>query len=148
MVFIRRSLFRLNPDLLSIAYQSFTILTGHQNWVDSCAFSPDGGRVASTGSDSTVKIWDSFRGECLASMTGHEASVLSCAFSPDGQRVVSASDDHTVRFWCAETFAQLMPVIQAGRFDWAVIAYQALDADGRINCFPVEIEGPLPIKEF
>ncbi|MFH0783439.1 MAG: hypothetical protein V2B20_16005 [Pseudomonadota bacterium] len=92
--------------------------------------------------------------------------VRSCAVSPDGLRVISAGDDSTIRFWNTETFALLMPVIHSGRDDWVVIdyqnnrvvqcgpeawrhlAWQSLDAEGRINRFPVEIEGPLPIKEF
>jgi WD40 repeat protein len=47
-------------------------LQGHENWVRSVAFSPDGTRIVS-------------------------GSVQSVAFSPDGTRIVSGGSDGTVR---------------------------------------------------
>ena len=45
-------------------------LTGHSNWVNSVAYSPDGKHIVSGSEDETVKIWDS--------STGKEVSVLVC----------------------------------------------------------------------
>ena len=33
------------------------VLTGHTNWAEYCAFSPDGNLLASAGNDRLIKIW-------------------------------------------------------------------------------------------
>ncbi|MBW4623355.1 MAG: hypothetical protein KME17_28860 [Cyanosarcina radialis HA8281-LM2] len=78
-------------------------LVGHENWVLSVAFSPDGRTIASCSPDRTVKLWDVETGECLKTFIGHQNWVLSIAFSPDGQYLVSGSGDQTVKLWDAKT---------------------------------------------
>ena len=72
-------------------------LTGHDSYVTSVAFSPDGQRIVSGSADKAVKIWDANSGEELQTLTGHY--VISVAFSPDGQRIVSGSIDGTLKIW-------------------------------------------------
>ena len=79
-------------------------LTGHAGrWMNhevrGVAFRPDGRLLASSSSDTTVRLWDPATGEHRRTLTGHTKAVHDVAFSPDGRLLASSSDDTTVRLW-------------------------------------------------
>ena len=80
-------------------YVQTDILTGHTDWVQNVAFSPDGQTLASGSNDETIRLWETETGKHIATLTGHTDVVQSVAFSPDGQTLASASFDNTVRLW-------------------------------------------------
>ncbi|MEM6251646.1 MAG: hypothetical protein AAF821_01880 [Cyanobacteria bacterium P01_D01_bin.156] len=73
-------------------------ISGHQDWVLSARFSPNGHYLASASDDGTVRLW-STQGKLLQVFTGHQGSVLDVAFSHDSQLLGSAGDDATIRLW-------------------------------------------------
>ena len=79
--------------------QTVCVLRGHQGWLTSVAFSPEGQRVATGSEDQTVKVWDVSSGALLLNVEGHTDVVTGVAFSPDGARIASASQDGTIRVW-------------------------------------------------
>jgi hypothetical protein len=79
------------------------VFLGHDNAVNSGAFSPNGTRVVTASDDKTARLWDAVTGKEIAILRGHDNSVNSATFSPDGARVVTASDDKTARLWDAVT---------------------------------------------
>jgi tRNA A-37 threonylcarbamoyl transferase component Bud32 len=84
-------------------------LRGHRGPVWSVAFSPGGKqRLASAGSDQTIKLRDAGTGQEALTLRGHSGEVTSVAFSPDGQRLASASDDKTVKLWDATTGQEVL----------------------------------------
>lgn len=68
-------------------------LHGHERWVYSAVFSPDGARVLTASDDGTARLWDAATGKEIAVLRGHESGVISAVFSPDGRRILTASTD-------------------------------------------------------
>jgi WD40 repeat protein len=79
-------------------------LTGHTEWVNGVAFSPDGTLPATASDDQTVQVWETATGTVRASLTGHTDWVRGVAFSPDGKLLATVSKDRTVRVWETATY--------------------------------------------
>ena len=78
---------------------------GHDSYVQSVCFSPDGKQIASGSRDETVKIWNASSGELQSTLIGHGDAVTQLEFR-DATTLVSASDDGTTRFWDMESGAE------------------------------------------
>lgn len=94
----------LPRDLTTLRYPAPINLIGHDDCVQSLAFSPDGTRLASASSDYTVKIWNlrDTHPYVLSTLRKHSDTVHAVAFSPDGSRLASGSKDNTIVIWTAE----------------------------------------------
>src|SRR5262249_12896666 len=76
-------------------------LRGHTNGVTSLDFSPDGKRLASTGFDGTLRVWDAATGRSVfIPKTGLFGGAL---FTPDGKRLVCQGWPPEVKVWDAAT---------------------------------------------
>ena len=68
----------------------------HHGDVTDVAFSADGTKLATTGDDGVLNIWDPSTGRQLASVQANEAA-FGPSFSADGSMVAAAWGDNTVR---------------------------------------------------
>lgn len=75
--------------------------------VEACAWSPDGGRIATGGHDGTVRVHSARTGTELLCLTGHQDWVGRIAWSPGGRMLASSSDDRTCRLWDVHECRQL-----------------------------------------
>ncbi|MCA6605260.1 MAG: hypothetical protein IM533_12505, partial [Pseudanabaena sp. M007S1SP1A06QC] len=71
---------------------------GHQDYVYSVAFAPDGKSLLTGSLDKTAKLW-SIDGKLLQTFQGHQDSIRSVAFAPDGKSLLTGSGDKTAKLW-------------------------------------------------
>lgn len=110
----------------------------HGAAVTSVAFSPDGRRLVTAGSDGRAHIWDEDGGHQV--LVGHTRQVWSAAMTPDGTRVVTASTDGTARIWDAATGTAVAPPLSHVKAvtdavispDGTRVVTTSLDRDARI----------------
>lgn len=87
----------------SLSYGPHLLLKGHTGPVSNIAFSPSGNRLASSSSDSTLKIWDLPLRTCTHTLEGHLAGISCLSWNPDGTVLASGSDDKAIRLWDTTT---------------------------------------------
>jgi serine/threonine protein kinase len=69
-----------------------------QGAVSCVAFLADGARLASGGTDKSIRLWNLQDGSAAGELTGHSERVTCLTVLPDG-RLLSGSGDGTVRIW-------------------------------------------------
>lgn len=72
---------------------------GHFGRVNSVAWSPNGQRLASVGSDKTLQIWDSVTGRKFFIHNNPSSTLTSVAWSYDGHYVATGGNDKLVQVW-------------------------------------------------
>jgi WD40 repeat protein/serine/threonine protein kinase len=105
------------------------VLRAHTSRAVSVGFSPDQRRLASSGIDGLIKVWEHDGQQWFErlSLRGHLGAVHAVAFSPKGRQLASAGQDGSVRVWDAESGREL--AILRGHTDCAyTLAYSP---DGR-----------------
>ncbi|THU75479.1 WD40 repeat-like protein, partial [Dendrothele bispora CBS 962.96] len=101
---------------------------GHDDDVNSVAFSADGTKIVSGSSDLTIRLWETATGaQIVDPLQGHDHYVNSVVFSADGTRIVSGSSDKTIRLWDTALGAQIGDSLQ-GHDGW--VRSVAFSADG------------------
>ncbi len=59
---------------------------------------------ASCSNDNTIKIWNVYSYQEVATLEGHENNVNYIEYTSDSQKLISCSDDKTIRIWNCDTY--------------------------------------------
>lgn len=90
--------------------------------IESVAFSPDGGTLASGSRDGSVSLWDVKTGRLRSRHRAHPRAVVFIGFVSGGERVVTGGMDGTARAWDM-TGGKELAVVKAGEDSgrcWAI----------------------------
>ena len=89
-----------------------TAFAGHEGDINMVAFSADGSRLATSGDDGAVNVWDPRTGDLVRRVgSAAEGQVWGVSFSPDGERVAASYwDDGAVRIFDVDTGDQVVEV--------------------------------------
>jgi WD40 repeat protein/serine/threonine protein kinase len=80
----------------------------HEGKVHDAIYHPEGSRIASTGDDGQIRVWDTATGRLIQSMPGQKGGVNFPAFSPDGLVVAAANRQGGVSTWDLNSGREVM----------------------------------------
>lgn len=107
---------------LNRVYKPIQSFIGHDEWVRSAVFSPDGKYVLTASDDRTARLWDISNGREIYSFK-HAEGVNSAVFSPDGKYVLTASNDGAARLWDVSTKREVYSFVgHSGSIESAVFS--------------------------
>ncbi|MBL8164347.1 MAG: WD40 repeat domain-containing protein [Anaerolineae bacterium] len=89
--------------LVAISPTSAQSLSG----IISVEWSPDGQKIAGSGGNGFLRIWDANTGNTIRDFTGLSGTIYSVTWSPDSSKIASAGDDKIIRIWNAANGALL-----------------------------------------
>jgi WD40 repeat protein/tRNA A-37 threonylcarbamoyl transferase component Bud32 len=105
-------------------------LENHFIYITDIAFSPDGTRLASSGGDNTVRLWNTETGEEMLVLPRRATQIQSLAFGPGGKYVIAANAREIVVWDASDESSDVYAAIQRLRdqiSDWNCV--DALLAD-------------------
>jgi WD40 repeat protein len=82
--------------------------TGHTDYLEAAAFTPDGRLFCTASDDRSVGVWDGQSGRLVRLLRGHTEAVIGLAMAPEGSRVVSLGRYGELRVWELESGRCLM----------------------------------------
>lgn len=86
--------------------QMCRMMDGHKRWIMCLAWKPlhlDGSSryLASASKDTTIRIWDTFKGQTVRTLSGHTQCVTCIRWS-GSNLIYSSSQDRTIKVWRAD----------------------------------------------
>ena len=87
------------PYAEAVPQPAWSIDPAHDGWIRAIAVSPDGGQLATCGTDRVLRMWSSLDGSKLQEISGPTDDPYCLAFHPDGRSLVTGDLRGVVRHW-------------------------------------------------
>lgn len=119
-------------------------LTGHKDYVQCLALSPDARLLATGSGDGAIKLWDVVTRQEIMTLPSSANSVRSLAFSPDGKTLAAAYSSTSLELWDVKTHRVLAVLGQVPREDKKVLFLRngrllaCATVDGAVTLWDVE----------
>jgi WD40 repeat protein len=112
----------LNVYCWDIATGSKRTLIGHESWVRSLDFSPDGQRLYTAGWDGQLRYWSVNAGqpESMHTIQAHRGFARWIQTSPCGRMLATCGNDRFIRVWDEATGQQMIELSGHDRHPYAV----------------------------
>ncbi|CAE1259792.1 WDR48 [Acanthosepion pharaonis] len=79
----------------------------HTDWVNDVVLCCSGRTLISASSDTTVKVWNAYKGFCMSTLRTHKDYVKALAYAKDREQVASAGFDRAIFLWDVNTLTAL-----------------------------------------
>jgi WD40 repeat protein/transcriptional regulator with XRE-family HTH domain len=137
--------------LLSAQSQYFAgQLTGHAGIIYTAMFSHDRRILATTSTDSTIRLWDVASHQPIATLTGHTGPVNDAAFSPGDRILATVGKDGTARLWDLTTHHQIATLTDGPGIALSAVTFThdgrilaTTDADGTVRLWDTANQRPI-----
>jgi WD40 repeat protein len=104
---------------------SKTVFKGHNSWVRSFDFSPNGEFLYTAGYDDHIGIWrtsdDSTEPQPLKMIEAHKGWVRWVRVSPDGTQLASCGNDNLIKLWSLPDGKLIREFVGHTRYPYAVV---------------------------
>jgi WD40 repeat protein len=125
-----------------------TIWKGHEAGITAITLSPDGTRLASSGLDGTIRVWDTTSGRVFKVMRARDAELYAVAFARGGGLLVTTGNTGALTVFDARSGKTVREI--KGLDGWSVDLAVSPDGrqvaawgmDGRIFVWDLERKGP------
>lgn len=89
-----------SPPKHWVGFDELAHMESGDSTIESVAWSPDGTRLATSGSGQKVRIWDAMTGQLLTILEDNWVDIINeVSWAPDCARLASANGDGSVRIW-------------------------------------------------
>lgn len=85
-----------------MAYPYEHTFKGHEGWITSVAFAPDGNSIASGGYDKSIRIWNVYSGELIQKIETDNA-INSISYMPNNRQIITGTRGNIAQLWNIES---------------------------------------------
>jgi len=101
--------------LLGVSERSLYTIPAHNDMVFGFDATSEGSRLATSGRDGHIRIWDPASRTCKTNIDATDGGpIYAISFSSDGRRLASGSEDGMVRIWDPQT-GQALQLLQTNK---------------------------------